>query len=69
MRGLQHRWRGLVARTTGWERNAYIPLRIALTADEKQQQLLANKAPAQSSSVVAGYVRKSRLEVGGCILR
>ncbi|KAF1316489.1 Rna-binding protein, partial [Globisporangium splendens] len=55
--GLQHQWRRLVARVTGWERDAYVPLRIALTADE--QQVFADKT---SASVVAGYVRKSRLE-------
>lgn len=51
-------WRlALAQRLRGWDRDAFVPLRVALSSEE--QQLHASAAP----SLLAGYVRKDCLEV------
>lgn len=50
-------WRVIAEHLRTWKRDAYVPLRIALSAEEQQRHKVA--AP----SLIAGYVRKDQLEV------
>lgn len=49
--------RALAQRLRGWDRDAFAPLRVTLSAEEQQLHGSA------SSSIFAGFVRKDHLEV------
>lgn len=61
MSGATSPWRTLVARVGSWKRDAYVPLHVALSADEQLCHQCAD------STMLAGFVRKDRIEVRDCV--
>lgn len=50
-------WRVIAEHLRTWKRDAYVPLRVALSAEEQRRHRVS------TSSIIAGYVRKDQLEV------